>query len=383
MRPYIERKNAGALPASWWSKVLTFGFIADRAGNRRKINWLIFFALGIFLPGMALYAIYYAVTTPTNPGTWILAVAMYMFTNLGVTMYYHRLLTHRGYKVTRRVEYVLAALAAMTWQGTATNWVKDHIKHHGYSDIIGLDPHSPWEYRGWRGLVWAQWFWLFFKVDRLKNTPRILYDEEGNREHKVIRKVVAWQSKPYGYALWTSLSLIIPLIAFGLEGLLIAGFLRIAVHMTITGSINSVCHMWGTRTKDSKGREYVADDSRNNLFVAVVSMGEGNHNGHHSFERSVHHGYKPQLDEESRLAGVKPDRRWRPDLTYRAIQLLAWLGFAHDLIVPDKNTVFTPKALVPGKALLAVHEIDAISPRKSRRAALREIALAKKLTAVS
>jgi fatty-acid desaturase len=348
LKHLVDRFNAGGKPAGRWSRAFTLGFIADRAGNRRTIRWSIVFALGVFLPVMSAVAIVYALTTPTNPWTWVTAVVLYMLTNLGVTMYYHRLLTHRGYKVARWVEYVLATLAAMSWQGTARIWVTDHRKHHAYADVIGLDPHSPWEYPGWRGLLWAQWLWLFFKVERSGREPRDLAEN----------KVVAWQRKPYGYALFSALSLLIPWLMFGLEGLLIAGFLRIAVHMTITGFINSICHMWGTRTKDSKGREFVADDSRNNLFVAIVSMGEGNHNGHHSAEQSVHHGYTPALDEESRLAGIKPDRRWKPDFTYRAIQLLAWLNLAWDVKVPATIVYFPNRALVRSKALQAIHEID-------------------------
>lgn len=340
--------NPGAKPAGKFLRAATLGFIEDRFGRRRKVKWPIFLTLGVALPGLAVFALVHAIISPVSLGVWLLAFAMYSLTNLGVTMYYHRQLTHRGYDINPWAERVLSFLAGMSWQGMSTEWVSDHRWHHAYADVIGLDPHSPWEYRGWKGLVWSQWVWLFFRAQTLTNLPG---DLKKNR-------IVMGQTKLWGFPLQATLSLLIPLLWFGWDGLLIAGFLRIAFHMMITGFINSWCHVRGKRTRDSRGREYVADDSRNSWVVALFSFGEGIHNGHHGAPQSPHHGWRAELDAESIAAGVKPERDFRPDFTYRMIQLLALLGLAKNLKLPPKNVNFTEAQIAPKKELRAIKEVD-------------------------
>jgi stearoyl-CoA desaturase (delta-9 desaturase) len=366
-----------AKPRRDWGKVLTLGYIEDRNGKRRQFNWYIYSVFGLAIPGLAIFALYqivaaaipvasfspagvYHMLTAYAPvGLWVLAIVMFKVTNLGVTIYYHRGLTHRGFKMNLGLEIILACMAGMSWQGSAFDWVEDHRRHHAKGDIVGEDPHTPWEYPGLKGLLWAQWFWLFFKVDRRPRDSR-------SRDLRY-NPVVIWQDRLFLPVL-APLSLVIPFVFYGWKGVLIAGVLRIAAHMTVTGFINSWCHMWGTRTKDSRGREYVADDSRNSIVVALLGDGEGLHNGHHAEPASPHHGFTADLDDEAIDAGVKPDRRWRPDFTWRCIQVLALVHLVWGLKTPKKIIYFNDAAIAPKKELRAIHERDALVSRSGARA---------------
>jgi fatty-acid desaturase len=142
---------------------------------------------------------------------------------------------------------------------------------------------------------------------------------------------------------------------FGWNSVLIAGALRTAALMTATGFVNSVCHKWGSRAKDSRGHEFRADDSRNNPFVAVVAGGEGNHSWHHADPACPRHGRRVALDAEALAAGAKPDRGWRPDATWRLIQLLAMLGLIYKVKKPKVTIYFADKQLVPNPSLRQTH----------------------------
>jgi fatty-acid desaturase len=142
---------------------------------------------------------------------------------------------------------------------------------------------------------------------------------------------------------------------FGWNAVLIAGALRTAAVMTATGFVNSICHKWGSRATDSRGHEFRADDSRNNPFVAVVAGGEGNHSWHHADPACPRHGRTVTLDAEALAAGAKPDRGWRPDATWRLIQLLAMLGLIYKVKKPRMKVHFADKQLVPNQSLRQTH----------------------------
>jgi len=142
---------------------------------------------------------------------------------------------------------------------------------------------------------------------------------------------------------------------YGWNSVLIAGALRTAALMTATGFVNSVCHKWGSRAKDSRGHEYRADDSRNNSFVAVVAGGEGNHSWHHADPACPRHGRKVALDAAAVAAGAKPERGWHPDATWRLIQLLAMLGLIYNVKQPKMTVHFADKQLVPSQSLRQTH----------------------------
>ena len=150
-----------------WPAVLSLGFSIDRNGKRRKPVWINIVTLGILLPGFAMWGLYRVFTTPTGVGLWALAAVMYLFTMFGVTLGNHRYWTHRGFEARFTLQVVLAVASGMSMEGDIQQWVMNHRAHHRFADVVGKDPHSPYEYPGWRGyqgLVWAQGVWLFFRI---------------------------------------------------------------------------------------------------------------------------------------------------------------------------------------------------------------------------
>ncbi len=331
-------------------RILMFGFNVDRLGNRRRPEWANIVVLGVMLPWLSLWAVYRVFTTPTGLGLWTLTAVLYAFTLLGVTLGNHRYWTHRGFKARFPLQIVLAVASAMSVEGSIQQWVMTHRTHHRYSDVVGLDPHSPYEYHDWhgyKGLLWAQGVWLMF--DYAGAPHRVPRDLAENR-------LVQVQRQAFGVIAFGQYVLLLALYpVFGWNGVLIAGVLRTAALMTSTGLVNSVCHRWGSRARDSRGRQYRRDDSRNNVLVAVLAGGEGNHSWHHVDPTCPRHGRKVDLDPEAVAAGVRPDRGWRPDATWRAIQILDRIGLIYDLRRPTRVMRFAPALRRPTPSLRQTH----------------------------
>ena len=216
-------------------------------------------------------------------------VAMYVLTVLGVTLGFHRLLTHRSFQTYKAVQYVIAAIGSMAVQGPVMSWVADHRKHHAHTDHEG-DPHSPHGHGGGlrgaiRGLWYAHMGWLFEKSGQAEHAryARDLYEDRGMR---VIH---------HTFGVWVATGIILP-AGLGLaltgtwwgafEAALWGGPVRIFLVHHVTWSINSVCHFFGTR------RFAVDDHSTNVFWLAPFSMGESWHHNHHTFPRSAFHGLK-------------------------------------------------------------------------------------------
>jgi|HubBroStandDraft_6_1064221.scaffolds.fasta_scaffold11488_4 stearoyl-CoA desaturase (delta-9 desaturase) len=215
-------------------------------------------------------------------------LVMYIPTGLGVTIGFHRLLTHRSFKTSAGMRGLLAVLGTMSVEGPVISWVADHRKHHAYSDRLG-DPHSPHVDHGggWRGslrgLGHAHVGWLFDHSQRgarERFAPDLLADP-----------VVAFVDRTF--LLWSLVGFAIPFglgvllggtLAAGLEGLLWGGVVRMLVLHHVTYSINSLCHFFGRR------RFATEDHSRNLLWLAPFSFGEAWHNNHHAFPTSAFHG---------------------------------------------------------------------------------------------
>jgi stearoyl-CoA desaturase (delta-9 desaturase) len=223
--------------------------------------------------------------------------AMYVVVGFGVTIGYHRLLTHRSFDAPDGVRAVLAILGSMSLQGAVIHWVADHRKHHTFTDEPG-DPHSPHTHEGHGArAVLAGWWhahtgWLFDRdISERASARRFAPDL---RKDPVIRFVDRW------FLGWVALGLAIPFAAgwaiggtltAGLTGLLWGGLVRIFILHHATWSVNSICHMYGERPFET------GDESRNNWMVALVSLGEGWHHNHHAFPTSARHGLeRRQLD---------------------------------------------------------------------------------------
>ncbi|HEX3684262.1 MAG TPA: fatty acid desaturase [Bryobacteraceae bacterium] len=204
-----------------------------------------------------------------------LAVAIFLYwmaTGLGISLGYHRLLTHRSYKVPRALEYFFAVCGALTLEGGPISWVATHRIHHQKSDQEG-DPHSPRD-----GAWWAHVGWLIFGKS-LHNDTRTMSKYAPDLAKQPF---YVWLNNYH----WVPLvCLSVFLFAFGgVSVFLWAICLRVVFGLHATWLINSATHMWGTR------RFKTRDDSRNNWWVALFTFGEGWHNNHHAHPTSARHG---------------------------------------------------------------------------------------------
>jgi stearoyl-CoA desaturase (delta-9 desaturase) len=230
-----------------------------------------------------------------RPSDVAVFVILYLLTGLGVTVGFHRLLTHRSFKTGPAVRGVLAALGSAAIEGPAISWVADHRRHHAFSDQPG-DPHSPHVDHGvgvrgaLRGLAHAHVGWLFRhdqRGSRARYAPDLLSDPT---IRFVDRTFFVWAVG--GLALAFGLGVAIGgTVTAGLTGLLWGGGVRLFVLHHVTYSINSICHVFGRR------RFKTSDESRNVFWLALPSLGESWHNNHHAFPTSAAHGLgRAQLD---------------------------------------------------------------------------------------
>lgn len=216
---------------------------------------------------------------------------MYLLTAAGVTIGFHRLLTHRAFETRRSVRIALAVLGSMAIQGPVIDWVADHRKHHTFTDEEG-DPHSPHagECAGLKGIAAGLWHahvgWLFTTHGQA-SSRRFARDLLSDPTIREVNK---------RFPLMVLASLLIPfLLGFALSGgsliaglsaLLWGGLVRIFLLHHVTWSINSVCHFVGSR------RFRTEDRSTNVFWLALPSLGEAWHHNHHAFPRSAFHGLR-------------------------------------------------------------------------------------------
>lgn len=242
-----------------------------------------------------------------------LALGFYVVTAHGITIGYHRLLTHSSFKATRWLKIALAIAGSMAIQGGVIRWVADHRKHHQHSDGP-LDPHSPWRFGPGprqlaKGLYWAHTGWLFQREQAVKAAyaPDLLADPDLVAIHRL-------------FPLWVAISVLAPpAVALAVTGswaaagsaLLWASAVRIFLLHHVTFAINSVCHVAGQRPFRTRDR------STNFWPLALLSMGESWHNLHHADPTCARHGVnRGQIDSSARLiswfeaAGWASDVRW-------------------------------------------------------------------------
>jgi stearoyl-CoA desaturase (Delta-9 desaturase) len=217
----------------------------------------------------------------------IILVVMYLVTAVGITVGFHRLLTHRAFASYPWVERTFAVLGSLSVQGSVMDWVADHRKHHAHTDQEG-DPHSPHigHGSGLSGLWHAHVGWLLETQGQAdwKKYAAELYEDPAMR--MIGRR----------FPQLALLSLLIPTVAGwalhdftaagALRGLVWGGLVRIFFVHHVTWSVNSVCHFFGRRRFD------LDDHSTNVGWLAVLSLGESWHHNHHAFPRSAYHGLR-------------------------------------------------------------------------------------------
>ena len=234
---------------------------------RERINWPITTILALLHIG-AIAALFMF--------SWkslaVAAVLYWVAMGLGISMSYHRLLTHRSYKVPKAIEYFLAVCGTLALEGGPITWTAVHRLHHQKSDQPG-DPHSPRD-GGW----WSHILWLVYcepNRTRLPKLMRYVPDLAKVKFYAVLNQYFWVPSVVVG---------IILLIIGGIPLFLWAGCLRTVFSFHATWLVNSATHMWGGRRFETR------DDSRNNWWVALLSFGEGWHNNHHAHPTSARHG---------------------------------------------------------------------------------------------
>jgi stearoyl-CoA desaturase (delta-9 desaturase) len=212
---------------------------------------------------------------------------------LGVTLGLHRYFTHRGFKATPFIYVLLVFLAEVAVQGPIRKWVAEHNRHHKLSDGPG-DPHSPKKFSDrsreqdspmeqLRGLVWAHFGWLFSG----ERTDPAIY-----AKHLYKDRFIIFMDRLF--PLWVVVSIGVPYLLWGWDGLIWGGLVRVFFVHHITWSINSVCHLWGERRyTDVNGG---LDNSRNVPILGYPSGGESYHNNHHKFPSRIQHGTQKRDD---------------------------------------------------------------------------------------
>jgi stearoyl-CoA desaturase (delta-9 desaturase) len=285
--------------------------VPTRLLSRREFaaRWSILFSLLALLHAGAALAVVHVAHHGLTGLQVALFVASYAITCGGVTVGYHRLFTHRSFSAPRPVRVLLALCGACALQGSVSQWAADHRRHHRATDASG-DPHSPVDRRGdvtLRGFLHSHCGWLFSRERTVVETfARDLTSD----------RALAWIDR--SYPLWIALSLLLPAALAGAitgswigawGGLLIGGALRVVALYHVTWSINSLCHIVGSR------RFRTRDNSRNLWPLAIISLGESWHNNHHAFPSNAHHGLM----------------RWELDLSGLAIDAMERIGLARDV----------------------------------------------------
>lgn len=258
---------------------------------------------------------------------WIylaLLVGMYLVTGFGITVGFHRYFTHKSFDTPRPVAALLGIAGSMAVEGKLLDWAATHRSHHQHSDDEH-DPHSPHHHGGGViGVLKGAWHahvgW--FLAHHQGGLDRYVVDLKKDR---MIQRVSDL------FPVWVLLGLAIPALLGGLFtmswlgvllGFLWGGLVRVFLVHHVTWSVNSVCHLWGSRPFRSH------DESRNNALFGILALGEGWHNNHHAFPASARHG----------LAW------WQFDASYLLIKTLGLFGLARNIRVPSRDRIEAKRA---------------------------------------
>lgn len=283
--------------AAWFDSAATL-----EHGAGRDIDWL------RITPFIGLHLLCFGVIwTGWSPVAVAVAVALYALRLLAITGFYHRYFSHRAFRTSRVVQLLFAVLGASAVQRGPLWWAAQHRHHHAHADGP-LDPHSARRH----GFLWSHLGWFLTRENfrtRLERVPDLArYPELRflDRYDALVPLLLAALLYVTGeWLAWAAPGL-------GTDGwqLVVWGFAISTValyHVTFT--INSLAHRFGRR------RYATRDDSRNNLWLALLTFGEGWHNNHHHYPASARQGF----------------RWWEIDIAYYFLRLLALTGLIWDL----------------------------------------------------
>jgi stearoyl-CoA desaturase (delta-9 desaturase) len=298
---------------------LTAEETAPATGTVRRIDWLNVVGIGFYHLAalLALLPWFFSWT-----GVVLCVLGTYVFGTLGISLCYHRLLTHRGFLCPKWLEHSLAVIAVCAFQDTPARWVAVHRRHHEHTDEPP-DPHSPIV-----SFLWAHVGWLLVIRDDLERMQ--IYSRYAR---DIVRDPFYRRLDRAAFYLGTILLSWLVFFAAGFAAVLLGGgsageaarfgssllvwgvFLRTVIVWHTTWSVNSVTHLWGYRNYET------GEESTNNVIVGLISNGEGWHNNHHADPRSARHGHE----------------WWEFDLTYLTIRFLGLLGLASGIAEPNEH----------------------------------------------
>jgi stearoyl-CoA desaturase (Delta-9 desaturase) len=235
-----------------------------------------------------------------------MAVGLYVIRMFAITGFYHRYFSHRSFKTGRFMQFVFAVMGNSAMQRGPLWWAAHHRVHHRESDQKG-DPHSPIQW----GFLWSHIGWIASRENartRLEHVP----DLAKYRELRFLDRFDVLVPAALGvviYGIGALLERFAPSLGTSGGQLLIWGCISTVALYHGTFTINSLSHLFGSR------RFKTTDHSRNNVWLALITLGEGWHNNHHHYPHATRQGFY----------------WWEIDVTYYGLRLLSWLRLVRDL----------------------------------------------------
>jgi stearoyl-CoA desaturase (delta-9 desaturase) len=266
--------------------------------NGRRFDWVnvAYFAA---IHAIALTALWHFSWT----GLGLALLGWWVSGSLGICFTFHRLLTHRGFRVSKPLEYLGTVFGMLASEGGAISWVAMHRIHHAKSDQPGQDIHTPKD-----GFWWSHIGWIVCDIGRSRREMERRYAPElvADPVHRLLNRFHLVPNILVGLALfaWGGW----PYVVWGV-------FVRLVITLHGTWLVNSATHVWGYRTWNTN------EDSRNLWWVGLLAWGEGWHNTHHAFQRSARHGLE----------------WWEFDATWLVIRALATVGLVRDVHLLPRN----------------------------------------------
>jgi fatty-acid desaturase len=308
---------------------MSLDIVADRAAipkrgeaapQRHKIAWRYTLVLiGVHLAAAFAFVPWFFSWT----GLILAVIGLHLFGIIGITVCYHRLLTHRAFACPKWVEHTLAVIGLLGMQDAPARWVAVHRLHHQHADAA-CDPHSPvdsfwWSHIGWMLVEHPE-------LTRYRIYERYAKDILRDRFYVFMERQIGWIMLASWLAFYfggflfvlASGGTLMEAVQFGSSLLVWGAFVRVVASWHVAWSINSVTHCFGYRNYETD------ESSRNNLVVGLLSGGEGWHNNHHADPRAARFGH-----------------RWfELDAGYRVIRILEMCGLAWNVISPHGR--YTP-----------------------------------------
>ena len=265
--------------------------------------------------------------TGVTPAALVIFVVTLLPRMFGLTAGYHRYFSHRSFKTSRTFQFVLALLGASSIQKDPLWWAAHHRHHHRYTDT-DFDAHSPTKH----GFFWSHMGWVLCKknadlkpdalVPDFMEYPELVYL---NRNQKVVPLFYLGLITALGFYLQYAH----PELHTSALATIVWGFFISTIFLHhVTFFVNSASHVWGSR------RFQTHDTSKNNWWVALLTMGEGWHNNHHRFPSSERQGFY----------------WWELDMTHLILNLLSFTGIVYDLREPPAEVYEEAKRSVPHAA---------------------------------